>query len=449
MFARYVTGRLVSRLATSWSAAMTMFVLVGGVGVTGTVKVWIAGIVAMVLLAASSSKAIFDWVFEASGFVFGQILFRLPPKLRTFAALCGGAEVICLLFGRPLWFICACLILTAFDFLMVVNHTFYREPRLMLMPFKGSVMASAAVWGWGTGWMLAIVSYIVARRAFLYLLEGLTICAAEAQQRIRDQRAAALFESLSSAKNPGLPREKIVLYLRPFSIAERFKLDEGAFVEAVDRMDRRDHFDPRSGEWLRTYLPLLNLQIGIQERVSLLEQNSDFETDLEQALRGADLFIGLGRPGEALGAGRLRVVEARWRESVLRLLDAANLCIIVPSAQSGTQFEIRQVVAGRHLEKCCILMPPAVGNISFANEWKAARLALADILPLPEYHANGTLLRYSSDTCIAPRQPFETKERHGSRKELLACKIQGLFPELEWLKGTRQRGVAAGLALEA
>ncbi|TBB38506.1 hypothetical protein ELH44_37535 [Rhizobium ruizarguesonis] len=85
--------------------------------------------------------------------------------------------------------------------------------------------------------------------------------------------------------------------------------------------------------------------------------------------------------------------EAEWPDSVSLLIKAATLCIVIPSDRLGTHLEIRHIVQNGHLERSCILMPAAFGEYSYAYEWEAARMALADALPLPEYQTNGMLFR--------------------------------------------------------
>lgn len=359
-----------------------MFVLAGAAGGEfRTSRMWISGIVSLTLLMWRITRVIFDFSFETAGFWLGRLLFCFSHTLRMIAGLSSAEVVVYLSWDRPWWFMVACLALVALDLFAFVGHTLHREPRLLLMPWKGFAIVSATLWGWGSGWILAIAAYLVVRRAFLFVLYGLTISAAEALQGDRDRSTAAIFERLKSDNAPEVPREPIILYLRPFNVTGRIKLDEGKFLDAFDGTAQQDEHDIETKQWKSTTLPLLDLRIGVQESVSLFEQNSEFEMYLEQALRGAGHFIALGRPGETLGAGRLPSTEEGWRDSVALLIDAATLCIVIPSAQPGTQWEIRHIVQSAHLEKCCILMPPAIGQDSHAQEWNAARAALLTFSP--------------------------------------------------------------------
>ncbi|MGR8965719.1 hypothetical protein [Rhizobium leguminosarum] len=222
--------------------------------------------------------------------------------------------------------------------------------------------------------------HVVVRRAPVFLLDGLTISAAEALQKERDRRTAVLFQRLKNGDGPRQPDKRIIVYLRPFDVNGRMKWDEG-FLEEADGNARQDQLDRETKKWERTTLPLVNFNIGIRENASLFEQNSEFETHLEQAVRRAGHFIALGRPGEALGAGRLPTDEAEWQESVSLLIKAATLCIVIPGDRPGMLWEIRHIVQTGYLEKSCILMPAAFGECSYAYEWEAARMALADVLP--------------------------------------------------------------------
>lgn len=163
----------------------------------------------------------------------------------------------------------------------------------------------------------------------------------------------------------------------------------------------------------------MSIHLGVKEGLSLLEQNSEMEMILERALNGAGHFIALGRPGEALGAGRLPATEGAWQDNVALLINAAVLCIVIPSANPGTQWEIRRIVQSGHLGKCCIVMPSAIGKKSSADDWRAARDALADVLRLPEYRETGGNVSIFCQHRFGP-----------SVSEAIAMGIQALFPEL-------------------
>jgi hypothetical protein len=429
-FSRYVAGRLRSRIVAATSGSMTIFILGGAAGgEISSIRMWAAGVMAFALFVARITKAIFDCLFEAIGFLLGRLVFRLPREIRLLTSICGTAWILYLLWHQAWWFAFACLTLLMFDLFAAIGHGLHREPRLLLMPYKGFLTVSVTFWGWTTGWVLAILAFIFARRAFVFLLDGLTISATEAVQEDRDLRTAQLFEQLKNGRAIENSPERIILYLRPFAVTGSIKQDEGEFFETVDGTARQDEGDPGTEQWRRTTLPVGHMNVGIGENASLFEQNSDMELVLEHALHGAGHFIALGRPGEALGAGRLLTTEAEWRNSVTLLIEAASLCIVIPSAQPGTQWELRHIVQNGHLEKCCILMPPAFGKASSANEWQAARAALADVLSLPEYQPNGGMFRYRTVPGVDPEAPVLTRTPN-SACEALALTVQALFPEL-------------------
>lgn len=413
---------------------MTTFVLGSAAGgEIGFIRILIAALVTAGLFMVKAAKAAFDSLFEAIGLLLGRPLFRAPRAFRLLVVLCGAISVFYLLLRQPWWFVVACLALMALDLFASFGRSLNREPRLLLIPFKGFAIVSSTLWGWGSGWMLAIVTYLVVSRAFQFLLEGMTIAMAEKQQSDRDRRIADLFEQLKSGDELKPPRERIILYLRPFSITNRIKADEGKFLEAVDRAAIREEEDQETKQWARTTIPLLRVELGVKEGASLFEQNSEMETIIEHALRGAGHFVALGRPGEALGAGRLPTAEAEWQDSVRLLINAATLCIVIPSAASGTQWEIRHIVQTGQLEKCCILMPPGVGKSSYAEEWSGARAALSDILPLPEYQPTGWMFRCHADTGAGLPPPPTIAGVPSSPPEAFAMMIQALFPELpQW-----------------
>jgi hypothetical protein len=234
IYTRAVAGRLRSRLAAETSSSLSMFVLAGAAsGEISTARLLLAGVAAVALLAVRALKAVLDWFFETIGFLLGQILFRCPRVVRIISILCGVAGVVYFLRDQHLLFVAACLALTALDLFAAIGPSLHREPRLLLMPYKGFAIASATLWGWGIGWLSAIVAYLVLRRAFLFVLDGMTISAAEALQRDRDRHTSALFEELRLSGGQKHPRDRIILYLRPFNVTGRLKRDEGEFFQAA------------------------------------------------------------------------------------------------------------------------------------------------------------------------------------------------------------------------
>ncbi|MBY5351302.1 hypothetical protein [Rhizobium leguminosarum] len=134
------------------------------------------------------------------------------------------------------------------------------------------------------------------------------------------------------------------------------KWDEGKFLEAADGAARQDHYDRETKKWKRTTLPLVNFNIGIRENASLFEQNSEFETHLEQAVCGAGHFIALGRPWAPWGGtGCWPPTDRRGRMARQRLA----------SHQSGD-------IAHRHSKR-----PTPARSGKFATSYRTAILKKA------------------------------------------------------------------------
>jgi hypothetical protein len=90
----------------------------------------------------------------------------------------------------------------------------------------------------------------------------------------------------------------------------------------------------------------------------LKNPNSWLEVELVKAMRGTSPVIGLGRPGEALGVGRILTNEQDWRVAVTGLIDCATYIFCIPSGHPGTLWEIDHIVEHSLLAKTIFIMPP-------------------------------------------------------------------------------------------
>lgn len=184
------------------------------------------------------------------------------------------------------------------------------------------------------------------------------------RQRNREEKAQILFEQLYGDARVA----DYVLYLRPFSTTGRL---------AVTNPKRR---------WL-PFLP------SYHEHRETLE----FETLLSEAQPAALPLIALGRPGEHIGAGRIRVDDANWRDAFDHLVTQANWIIMIPSHEGETRWEITQLIAGRHLDKTVFLMPPQpppATGIDLPAYWTSMRQELSALgLEMPTYNPAGLFFR--------------------------------------------------------
>jgi hypothetical protein len=409
---------------------MTTFVLssVAASESPSVFRMLIAAILTGTLLAWRYGKAVADSAFEAFGFGVGRLMVLLPLAIRLVLGIAGALFVLSLLRNEPRIFVVACLFFIVLDAFSALGTTLTREPRLLFAAPRSFLTLEASVWAWESNAVLALIAFGLTRRAFRMAIEGMTIAAAEDQQRARDRATARVYKNvLAGSREP--VRGQIFLYLRPFSITGQFGVCDGKILDAADGTAIREERDAQTQQWRRTEMPMFSVGVGVGEGPSLFEQNAELESLIERALRDAGTFLALGRPGEAIGAGRLPTGDGNWRQSVGLLMDASTVCIVVPSAHLGTLWEIKELVERGHLSKCCIFMPPTIDERSYSGEWKAAQDALGGLLQLPDYSPNGGLFRFvrderdSTTALVVARQPKSTADA-------IALVVQTLFPEL-------------------
>ena len=140
-------------------------------------------------------------------------------------------------------------------------------------------------------------------------------------QRAYDADAINLFRHIDEGST-----RTFFVYLRPFYVTN--KLVEAGF------------FDPFS--------PL-----------SILK-DTDFylESQLVKAMKQLGPIVGLGRPGESLGVGRILTTEYEWKQNVAKLLVTAKIIFCIPSTREGTLWEVSYVIENRYLSKTIFVMPP-------------------------------------------------------------------------------------------
>lgn len=429
-FFRYVASRFTGRLGVARSNAMTTFVL-GSAAASespSAFRMLIAAILAVALLTWRYCKAAADSAFEAVGFGLGRLMVFLPLAIRLLLGITGALLVLFLLRDKPWPFIVACLLLIAFDAFAAMGPTLTREPRLLFAAPRSLLTIEASVLGWETHPVLALFAFGLTRRAFRMTIEGMTIAAAEDQQLVRDRASARVYQTvLAAGKEP--VEGQIFLYLRPFAITGQFGVGDGKVLDAADGTAIREWHDAQTRQWSRTEMPMFAIGVGVSEGPSLFEQNAELESLIERALRDAGTLLALGRPGEAMGAGRLPTEEGEWRHAVALLMDASTICLVVPSAHLGTLWEIKELVERGHLRKCCIFMPPTIDERSYSGEWKAAQDALRGLLELPDYSPQGGFFRFSSNE-REPTRASEVARQPKSNADAIALIVQTLFPEL-------------------
>ncbi len=185
-------------------------------------------------------------------------------------------------------------------------------------------------------------------------------------QRQRDRHAEAVLLQRLSAPDDAEP-PPFAVYLRPFSVTGRLMV---------------------SNRRLRG-LPFM-------PRYYAHEAEMEFERVLAAALPPGLPLLALGRPGEAIGAGRIAVSDEVWRAMFWQLTDGARWIVMIPSDQGETRWEVQQLVSRQLLGKTVFVMPPVLkrGGIDVSDYWRQVRTGLvADGVSLPAYTPAGQVFR--------------------------------------------------------
>ncbi len=90
----------------------------------------------------------------------------------------------------------------------------------------------------------------------------------------------------------------------------------------------------------------------------------EFEGEIIGALAELMPALALGKPGEAIGVGRILTDESTWQTAAAELMSRSALIICVPSAHHGTAWELEQIVQKRYLAKTLFFMPISVASFS-------------------------------------------------------------------------------------
>ena len=90
----------------------------------------------------------------------------------------------------------------------------------------------------------------------------------------------------------------------------------------------------------------------------------DWETLFAEQVERFGRFVALGRPEEAVGAGRISTSEREWREKFIRLATLADAIFVIPSNRAGTRFEIDWLRDRGWLNKCVFVWPGAFDSVA-------------------------------------------------------------------------------------
>jgi hypothetical protein len=134
------------------------------------------------------------------------------------------------------------------------------------------------------------------------------------------------------------------------------------------------------------------------ENLSVSIPGVEFEALLRAALESWGPLIGLGAPGEQLGAGRLPVEDSKWQAAVRRLVRNADTVFIIPGGTRGALWEFRHLLKRGYLRRTVVVMPPKALDLDMVSLWSEARTALAPAgVKLPEYSATGAFILFAKN----------------------------------------------------
>jgi len=131
------------------------------------------------------------------------------------------------------------------------------------------------------------------------------------------------------------------------------------------------------------------------------------EIQLVKALRPVGPVIALGRPGEAIGVGRVLTSEQTWKPVVAKLMGEARYIICVPSGRPGTLWELGEIFNRGFQPKAIFVMPPAsrVGlfrkPVGIEADWAELVTAMRPSgVYFPSYNPKGSLFIFDSSSRI-------------------------------------------------
>ncbi len=195
------------------------------------------------------------------------------------------------------------------------------------------------------------------------------------EQRGRDLEAQKIFESLDGKGRP-VP---FTLYLRPFHSTDQIAGHTNNIVRMSTDPSQISHF------------------AHVEERV-------EFESVVEKALRSIGSVVALGKPLEHWGAGRIKVADDVWQDAIKKLIDNAQLIMLLPSPRPGTSWEVEYVLSSGAVRRTIIVDPPnhmGAANKTYnpAAEWAGVRQVFLDHgFVLPEDDPEGRLVYFSEGT---------------------------------------------------
>jgi hypothetical protein len=202
------------------------------------------------------------------------------------------------------------------------------------------------------------------------------------RQRLNEIAAERLLENLRTAQ--GLENKCYFVYLRAFETTGHLK-------------------------------PPFFFSVSVLQRL----HTNELESFLALALEKRGVLLGLGLPGENLGAARIRVEDTEWKAAIERLLTRAAGVLLLPSAHQGTRWEIAFLQKQDLLQKTVFIMPPRTHQFDWRTRWQQAAEALQELaIALPEYSERGLLFTIDALGRVADARPFSLFYKRSIRNSI-------------------------------
>jgi len=245
---------------------------------------------------------------------------------------------------------------------------------------------------------------------------------AEWQMR-RDQAAITLFNAVRSGD-----QKEFAVFLRPFYTTDQ--------IETVEE----SRVSQGSGKSETEFI------------------HHPLEDTIVEAFRYTMPVVGLGKPGETFGVGRIFVDEGSWQSAASELMLGASLIICLPSSHPGSHWEMNQIILNNYLSKAVFIMPPDFrrGEISFSNipiahfggwkplhqDWDLLKQQMASNgITIPAYQADG--LFFSLDAkgqCFVEKLHLDSTRKLLETFERLTNPVERLTNPVERLSNLAMRG---------
>jgi hypothetical protein len=216
--------------------------------------------------------------------------------------------------------------------------------------------------------------------------------------------------------------------LESLSTSDRREAQEARDAEAVLVQDALAH-GRNFSLYLRWYGITKALPVGgrptLADRVLGRETEEDFETLLANAVEAEGPLIGLGLPGEAIGAGRIESDNADWQDKIKMLADKAQAIYIVPAQTRGTSWEVAWLLSHPALlAKTYFLRPPGFPE----KDWGAIRdfywahhQMEFPKFNLPDYEKAGIVFQVNADGALAADDVMEKGRGSPTIESLRHC----------------------------